>query len=340
MRACASYGALGIRADHAARLVAVALLFAVASPSADAAEARKGKVQGGILTDQEDFYAVDVIDRDHVWIVGSYGTAIVLLGEMRLAELRPAPIREPLFCVSFRDASNGLVGARLGKILRTTDAGRSWSTLSLPDVKENILAIARGHDPDRVWAVGPQGTVVHSADDGKTWKNLSLGKDITLNGVTFVDDQEGWLVGEFGTILHTVDGGKTWERSGEIQGLPPYVEDVSAEDALRMGVPPLTADDLYLLDVLFVSPDVGYISAAGGFVLHTTDRGRHWTASRAATRNTLFKLAQSPGGSLVATGVLGTLVRQEDGRWVRDEDLSHRLFTWLRDVQFSPDGGL
>src|SRR5207249_9989959 len=94
----------------------------------------------------------------------SYGTAIVLLGEMRLAELRPAPIREPLFCVSFRDASNGLVGARLGQILRTTDAGRSWSTLSLPDVKENILAIARGHDPDRVWAVGPQGTGVHSPE--------------------------------------------------------------------------------------------------------------------------------------------------------------------------------
>src|SRR5439155_1278486 len=84
-----------------------------------------------------------------------------------------------------------------------------------------------------LWAVGPRGMLLRSVDDGATWEDRSLGKDITLNGVTFVDDQEGWIVGEFGTILHTVDGGETWQRSEEIEGLPPYVEDVSEEVALR-----------------------------------------------------------------------------------------------------------
>ena len=93
-------------------------------------------------------------------------------------------------------------------------------------------------------------------DDGATWEDRSLGKDITLNAVTFVDEKEGWIVGEFGTILHTSDGGETWQRSEEITGLPPYAEDVTEEVALRVGIPPLSKDDLYIFDVSFVTRPV------------------------------------------------------------------------------------
>jgi photosystem II stability/assembly factor-like uncharacterized protein len=123
--------------------------------------------------------------------------------------------------------------------------------------------------------------------------------------------------------------------------LPPYAEDVSEEVALRLGIPPLSKDDLYLFDVAFVTPDTGYAVGASGFVLTTVDRGLHWTAARAGTRNTLFKIAPTPIGSLIATGVLGTLVRhgREEG-WSADEDISHKLFTWIRGLDFSTDGAL
>ena len=68
--------------------------------------------------------------------------------------------------------------------------------------------------------------------------------------------------GKSGTILHTADGGETWQRSEEITGLPPYAEDVTEEVALRVGIPPLSKDDLYLFDVSFVTPDTGYAVAA------------------------------------------------------------------------------
>ena len=43
------------------------------------------------------------------------------------------------------------------------------------------------------------------------WQNpLPQGND--LNGVHFVDTQEGWAVGGFGTVLHTVDAGLNWEN--------------------------------------------------------------------------------------------------------------------------------
>jgi photosystem II stability/assembly factor-like uncharacterized protein len=298
------------------------------------------KPEGGILADQEDYYAVDVVDPDHVWIVGSYGAVVALGAQGGTAELRPAPVRDPLFCVSFRGATSGVVGGRGGQIFRTTDGGHSWSPVSVSSATENVLDFARSRDPHRIWAVGPRGMLLRSLDDGATWQDRSLGKDITLNAVTFVDDQEGWIVGEFGTILHTVDGGETWQRSEQITGLPPYVEDVSEEVALRVGIPPLTQDDLYLFDAAFVTPEAGYLIGAGGFVLSTVDRGQHWTAARAGTRNTLFKVVATPGGGLIAMGVLGTVVHHRAERWTPDEDISHKVFTWLRGLDFSPDGAL
>src|SRR5262245_23821816 len=166
-----------------------------AEPPTAAAKAKA--VEGGILPAEEDYYAVDVVDPDHAWIVGSYGTVIAFGAQGSTAELRSAPVHEPLFCVSFRGPSAGVIGGRGGRIFRTTDAGQSWSPVAAPGVTENVLDFARGRDPQRLWAVGPRGTLLRSLDDGATWEDRSLGKDITLNGVTFVDDKEGWVVGEF-----------------------------------------------------------------------------------------------------------------------------------------------
>ena len=321
-------------------LVALIASACVRSDSAGPSAGVVGAPEGGILPAEEDYYAVDVVDPDHAWIVGSYGTVIALGAQGGTAELRAAPVHEPLFCVSFHGPSTGVIGGRGGRIFRTTDGGQSWSPVAAAGVTENVLDFARGRDPHRLWAVGPRGMMLRSLDDGETWQDRSLGKDITLNAVTFVDDQEGWVVGEFGTILHTVDGGETWQRSEEIAGLPPYVEDVSEEVALRVGIPPLTQDDLYLFDVAFVTPETGYVVAAGGFALTTVDRGRHWMATRGGTRNTLFRIVSTPTGGLIATGVVGTVVHRRAESWAPDEDISHRIFTWLRGVGFSADGAL
>jgi photosystem II stability/assembly factor-like uncharacterized protein len=321
----------------------LAALLASACVRGNSAEPPSGAskaVEGGILPAQEDYYAVDVVDADHAWIVGSYGAVVLLRDRGRIAELYAVPVHEPLFCVSFRDPSTGVVGGRGGHIFRTTDGGRSWSRAAAGGVAENVLDFARSNDPQHLWAVGPRGMILRSTDDGATWQDRSLGKDITLNAVTFVDDQQGWIVGEFGTILHTADGGETWQRSEEITGLPPYAEDVTEEVALRVGIPPLSKDDLYLFDVSFVTPDTGYAVAAAGFVLTTVDRGRHWTATRGGTRNTLFKVTPTPIGGMIATGILGTVVHRRGEGWAADEEISHKLFTWVRGIDFSTDGAL
>lgn len=87
-------------------------------------------------------------------------------------------------------------------------------------------------DAGRAWAVGDRGTVMASANGGRSWKAVDVGAGGTLRAVHFADADRGWIVGDgdekappasghvtldranrSGTLLRTSDGGRTWTRS-------------------------------------------------------------------------------------------------------------------------------
>src|SRR4029077_19455068 len=75
-------------------LVLAALLAAacVRGNSAEPPSGASKAVEGGILPAQEDYYAVDVVDADHAWIVGSYGAVVLLRDRGRIGELSAVPV--------------------------------------------------------------------------------------------------------------------------------------------------------------------------------------------------------------------------------------------------------
>lgn len=301
----------------------------------------KNKPEGYPLPVREDYYGTAVADKDHAWVVGSYGTILSITDNGSKVALQRTPTRRSLFAASASGPNDCVVVGERGMILRTTDGGQHWDTVDAPKgVVENLLAITRGKDPNQMWAVGPEATLIHSADAGKTWQDESLHKDETLNGVTFLDDQNGWVVGEFGVIKRTTDGGKTWAEMDKVTDLPTYFQNVTAQEAYLLGIPKLTEQDLYLFDSAWSSPQVGYIASTGGLVLRTDDGGATWHAMRTGTENTLFAIAAPQGHSAVVVGILGTLVRQDGNKWAVDQKTSGDIYTWLRDVRFSPDGSL
>ena len=108
------------------------------------------------------------------------------------------------------------------------------------------------------WAVGANGTIVHTADGGYKWTAQVSGTTAALHGVDFIDTDSGWAVGAHGTILHTSTGGATW--SAQTSG---------------------TTVDLYGVD--FVDATHGWAvgwtePVPGGTVLATSDGGQTWTA--------------------------------------------------------------
>ena len=96
------------------------------------------------------------------------------------------------------------------------------------------------------------------AADG-AWVVQDSGTTHKLNGVCFVDDQDGWAVGDGGTVLHTLNGGETWQ---------PVSTPASAT--------------LNLQGVDFVSATCGWIvgqgSATDSAIMHTDDGGLTWRA--------------------------------------------------------------
>jgi photosystem II stability/assembly factor-like uncharacterized protein len=108
------------------------------------------------------------------------------------------------------------------------------------------------HDSDFGCVTGALGTLILTADGGKTWKGSVIDEG-TLNDVEFVDRSNGWIVGKDGAIVRTIDGGATWTL------LAPS------------GVP--VDEDLYKL--AFFSESVGYILGYHG-VYRTDDGGQSW----------------------------------------------------------------
>ncbi len=144
------------------------------------------------------------------------------------------------------------------------------------------------------WASGRWGTVLHTADGGRTWERQETGVDYTLASVSFADPRNGWAVGDEGTILRTADGGRSWRR----QDSPvPY----------------------FLMGVAFVTPEEGWIVTERTTILHTDDGGRTWEVQLRDEDFILRSVSFCDRRTGWAVGEFGYIYRTGDGgrTWVR-----------------------
>src|SRR5262245_2317010 len=308
-----------------------------------------GKSTAHVFPGIEDYYGTFVLDENNAWAVGNRGVIVHITDKGEKATLLPTWVEKALYDVSFTDAQNGIAIGQDGLIIKTSDGGKTWKQVNfevpLQDWQKSqphVFAMSRGADPNKIWAVGPVGMIIYSQDGGETWENLSLGRDVTLNGVAFANDTEGWVVGEFGTILHTSDGGRTWQEQKNVVNLPKFTRpDLSEEDALKQRVPQLYLEDLFLVAVSFQDPRNGYIAGETGILLKTDNGGETWTRVPIDGFNTLLSVTSSgtDQNTEVATGVLGTLVTNSGGQWRVLPDIREHILIWLRDASFAKSGG-
>jgi photosystem II stability/assembly factor-like uncharacterized protein len=99
-----------------------------------------------------------------------------------------------------------------GVVLKTSDGGQSWDFMRVEG--DNFTALD-GHDENRVWVCGYEGSIYKTADGGRTWDRLRNGNDLTrkkyrLLDILFLDEQRGYAVGEEGAVIYTEDGGRHW----------------------------------------------------------------------------------------------------------------------------------
>jgi photosystem II stability/assembly factor-like uncharacterized protein len=154
-------------------------------------------------------------------------------------------LRDVHFFNNFEGIAAAAVWNGDGAIVRTTNGGASWATAYWGS---NYLTAVDFPTPETGYAVGFDGTILHSADSGYSWTLLTVGLGVELLDVSFGAADTGTAVGAFGYILRTVDGGQNWS-----------VQDGGTTAHLR--------------GVAFVNSDIGWAVGDSGIILFTYTGG-------------------------------------------------------------------
>lgn len=186
---------------------------------------------------------------------------------------------ENLQAVHFTDQNNGWIvgGLVFGEppiILRTEDAGQSWSEQNHPITEEGTFFDIEFVSSTHGWiAGGNNGTTVETSDryilyttnGGNSWQEVpfDFGNGLPFLSLSFVDQNHGWVVGRDiedesnDSYYYTTDGGTNWQTSktGVHEQIGPY------------------ADRFDL--VQFVDANHGYLAGVSR-LMKTTDGGLSW----------------------------------------------------------------
>src|SRR5208282_5085195 len=111
------------------------------------------------------------------------------------------------------DGKTALAVGEQGTILRSSDAGATWSPAATGTV-EILLSVALSADGKTALAAGSGGTILRSSDGGTTWSAEASGTAEGLSSVALsADGKIALAAGGKGTILRSTDGGTMWSAA-------------------------------------------------------------------------------------------------------------------------------
>jgi photosystem II stability/assembly factor-like uncharacterized protein len=218
-------------------------------------------------------WGISMVDRDRAWATsghakehpdGHFRHTLDGGGTWRTAP--PGPYERP---------ARPLYG------IRFVDENHGWAVGS-----HSLIGLVGGAAEKIVLYREKKGSVIHTADGGKTWEVQDPGnpKDVYLLGLCFLDPKKGWVVGERGAAYATTDGGRKWKKQKT---------EVKAS--------------LYAAD--FFDGKRGLLVGARGTLLVTTDGGRRWRAVKLDLKADLLDVAFLSRNAAVVVGEGGVILR-------------------------------
>jgi len=173
----------------------------------------------------------------------------------------------------------------LGAQMSTGATGWRWQR-GTP--QGNGLGASHFVNSSRGWVVGEYGTIIRTANGGKTWKHQSSGTVDGISDVDFVDADHGWASTDAGKVLRTADSGATWTSYALPSGFSAYAVD-------------------------FASTKTGYAGNSVGSVYKTTDGGLTWTALPSPGVSSIQVIAFKTTKTGWVCDDEGTIVKTTDG---------------------------
>jgi photosystem II stability/assembly factor-like uncharacterized protein len=233
-------------------------------------------------------------------------------------EIKEVPLSNRLITISdkFYDVKalspeKAIVVGYSGKILMTTDGGKTWQAKQ--SGTELALYNVKFADEQNGWVCGQDGLILHTTDGGETWQKQESGVTSPIFALWFVNPTHGWAVSEQATYLRTTSGGESWE-TGRIEA---SLEGVSEEATLAMVDPTL-------YDIHFMDEKTGWMVGEFGKIYHSTDGGVTWQEQQgtlvgqagiddALNLPAWFGVRFANANEGITVGLEGKLAKTEDG---------------------------
>src|SRR5205085_7159847 len=132
------------------------------------------------------------------------------------------------------DSGTAFVVGDTGTILKSTDAGATWTPLT--SGTSMALHGIYFFDPNEGIAVGDSGTILRTTDGGAAWQSVTSGVVDTLRSVSF-NGVNGICGGDSQTILYSGDSGASWQigQTGFFGGGFPGAHMLSATNGFVAG---------------------------------------------------------------------------------------------------------
>ncbi|MCW2995547.1 MAG: hypothetical protein JWQ18_3042 [Conexibacter sp.] len=251
----------------------------------------------------------------------------------------PLPQGNTLRAMAFADAGTGYAVGDFGTLLKTTDAGDTWT--GLPAGTFSNLTEVEAIDANTVVAGG--GCVARlSTDGGQSFSRIaftpvesSCPDGSHLAAIWYVSAQHGYLVLADGSVFETTNGtdfatktaipGSKQAGGGVVPTDAVFLTDTSGYVTTSDGNIYITTDsgvtwksvsatNRPVKAITFASAKVGYAVGDGSLFLKTTDGGATWLPRDIGTGENLTAIRCSGEKSCVATTATGThLVITTDG---------------------------
>jgi photosystem II stability/assembly factor-like uncharacterized protein len=246
------------------------------------------------------------------------------------------PVATDLQSVSFVDSQIGYASGTDSQVVKTTNAGLTWTPVTRPSTTNYTLQAVDFIDANTGWVFVnfinvPGGSIFKTTDGGTTWTQQTLGTaEQRIASADMVDASVGYVTlnpsGQ--PIYKTTNGGISWTPvSTPFVG---QIKTVSAVDAnlvyigasfgtFRVGKStdggatwtqialPATVD---VVSLDFKDANTGYVcgNSAATAICKTTDGGATWSFQNSHT-NTLVRVYAGPSGTGWALGASAAILR-------------------------------
>jgi photosystem II stability/assembly factor-like uncharacterized protein len=175
--------------------------------------------QAGSVPVDSTLTAISFVDDKRGWAVGHAGIVLATTdgGETWTLQRRAAGEDRPLFAVHMFDAEHGVAVGLWSLVLVTADGGKTWDSVTLPKPEGakkadlNLLSLfvdAKGG----LFAAAERGTLLRSADRGRSWTYLATGYKGSFWTGAALGDGVLLAAGLRGSVYRSADDGKTWTR--------------------------------------------------------------------------------------------------------------------------------